>query len=1016
VRICKLALMVCLVAVGSAAFAGAVQLYTEVFTGEGDVSLVGWNSVYDAGGSNGGVTSGFVWVWHNGNCENLIYTTEYTVDTSTYPDIEFKYDLRRYSGYSSTPQTSVVVQTGGNWYVSKTIYTSTSTTFSTKTLAYDPCKDNWDTLNITTAARGSTASSDLSGNITGFGLYSNSGNVGGSCTAEYDNFTIDAITADPVVKSPDFTGNGAVDFFDFAGFTTAWQTTLGQPDFNDIYDLDDDNSVDINDLALFADDWLTGAKYPYSPPQTDREKTSFNTGWKFYRGSISGDAAKDFSYNDSSWQTVNVPHTPVITALRVQWPGPGDEDYNWYRKHFSLDNSYQDKKIFIEFEGADQVSDVWINGTYLKTHYGSYLPFTVDITDYITFGGANNVIAVKVAEHEDDDIPAYGLWISSGGLYRDVWLNVTDKLHVTDAVDANIVAGGGIFVTYPTVSSSHAQVQVKTHVKNENLSAKNCTVKTFIVDANNTVVAAICDTTNIAAASDYTFTQLTEVTDPCLWHPNHPYLYTVHTEVYDAAEPVDYLRTRIGIRSIEFSKVEGFKINGQTLRFRGTNRVQDYPYLGWAMGNLGQRRDAELLREAGFNYIRTSHYPQDPAFLDACDELGILVMDEIPGFQYVGGSLFKARSYQTMRDMIRRDRNHACIIAWELSLNETWFDDTYAQTAMNIGHAEYPGNQCYISAWKSDNIYDIYIATPTAGARTYSGNKPLIISEHGHWEYGGSNSTSDVHRATDIPADSYPGGEAAMLVQAANHQESHHLNRGLSNMCGDGLWVGIDYGSWPSGVYDFLRLPKFSAYFWQSQRDPNLDLSYLGIDSGPMIYIANYWTASSPADVKVFSNCQQVKLYINDILQDTRSPDTDANSTNLLHPPFTFTGLSWTSGELKAEGLIDGQVVAADIVNTPGSADSLFVEFDITDVPANGSETIFVYAYVIDSAGTVVPDASNEITFSVTGAACLASPATVDAEAGIATALIRVSDQPGLVTVTATASGLTSDDASITTQ
>jgi len=793
-----------------------------------------------------------------------------------------------------------------------------------------------------------------------------------------------------------------VDFLDYARFASAWRTTLGEPNFNENYDFDDDNDVDITDLYFFTEDWLS--------PQTNREKLSFNTGWKFYRGTVSGDAPKYASYDDSSWQTVNLPHTPVISPLRVGW-NPGDKDISWYRKHFTIDYCYQGKKIFIEFEGADQVADVWINGTYLTTHYGSYLPFTVDITDYVNFGATENVIALKVDNADDDDIPSYGLWVSSGGLYRDAAMHITDKLHVTDAVYADIVAGGGIFVTYPSVSASEAEVQVKTHIKNEYATTKSCTVKTYIVDANDQAVntTEMSNSQSIAAEADYTFTQSTTVDDPCLWHPDHPYLYTVLTEVYDDDVPVDTYQTRIGIRSISFSKAEGFKINGQTLRFRGTNRVQDYPYLGYAMGNIGQRRDAEKLKEAGFEFVRTSHYPQDPAFMDACDEFGILVMDEIPGFQvWPISDLFYTRSYQTMKDMIRRDRNHPCVISWELSLNETYFDSTYASTAVSIGHNEYPGS--YISGWRSYYNYDIYICTPTAGAREYDGPLPLIIDEYGHWEYGGSSSTSDVDRSD---------GEAAMLQQAWNHQDGLNQNRGMTYLCGDSLWVGIDYGAWPSGVLDFLRLPKFSAYFFQSQRDPNLDLSYLGIDSGPMVFIANYWTASSPSDVKVYSNCEQVKLYINDVNQGIQNPDAndaDHPTANLLHPPFTFTGLTFTSGELKAEGLIGGLVVATHIVNTPGSADSLLVEFDITDVPANGSETIFVYASILDSAGTLVPDASNNVTFSVTGQASLISPTTVSAEAGIATALIRVSDLPGLITVTATASGLTTDDASITSE
>jgi beta-galactosidase len=251
-----------------------------------------------------------------------------------------------------------------------------------------------------------------------------------------------------------------------------------------------------------------------------------------------------------------------------------------------------------------------------------------------------------------------------------------------------------------------------------------------------------------------------------------------------------------------------------------------------------------------------------------------------------------------------------------------------------------------------------------------------------------------------------------MLQQARNHQEGLHLNRGLPGLCGDGLWCGIDLACYPSGVLDTLRLPKFSYYFFQSQRDPNHLIP--GIDSGPMVFIANTWTAASPTDVRVFSNCQQVRLYVNDVLKETRTLDAGYPTANLLHPPFTFTGCTYQQGELRAEGWIGGQLMASHIVRTPGSAQSLSVRFDATDVPANGSETVFVYASVVDARGTVVPDASDKVTFAVQGPATLASPVSVNAEAGIATALVRVSDQPGQITVTVTAPGMEGGHASIT--
>lgn len=324
---------------------------------------------------------------------------------------------------------------------------------------------------------------------------------------------------------------------------------------------------------------------------------------------------------------------------------------------------------------------------------------------------------------------------------------------------------------------------------------------------------------------------------------------------------VDDYQTRIGIRRIQFDH-KGLTINGERFIFMGTNRVQDYPYVAWAFPNSAQRRDAIYLKEAGFQYVRSSHNPQDPSYLDACDELGILVMDCIPGFQFIGGAQFQEYSFQNMREMIRRDRNHPSVILWELSLNETEYDSNFAQKAMRIGHEEYPGDQFFVAGWKFPYIYDVFIQASQHGARDYSNKTPLVISEYGHWDFGGGNSTSDVN---------LKDGEFAMLVQARNHRESLNLNRGLSFLCGDGLWVGIDFQCYPSGVMDYFRIPKFSYYFFQSQRDPNL--IFKGIDSGPMVFIANYWTEKSPRTITVYSNCELVSLFLNDQFLTSQSPE-----------------------------------------------------------------------------------------------------------------------------------------------
>ncbi len=734
-----------------------------------------------------------------------------------------------------------------------------------------------------------------------------------------------------------------------------------------------------------------------------RQKLNFNSDWKFHRGELNVADVIKTTYDDSNWENVHLPHAPKMTPLRHRWPLPDNQAINWYRKRFELPNNLRDKKVFLEFEGADQVAEVWVNGEKLITHSGAFGPFLIDITNQVQFGNAGNLVCARVNNQRDPDIPVYGSWISFGGLYRDVNLIITDRLHITDPIFANKVAGGGIFVTYPSVTDSLAEVKIQTHVFNEHPTAKSCRLISAILDANQNKVGSTESVATISGQTDHTFIQTIKLNNPKLWHPNHPYLYTLVSEVFDGSKLVDRETTRIGIRCINFSPRDGFSINGERLVFMGANRVQDYPYVAWAFPNSAQRRDAVHLKEAGFQYVRLSHNLQDPSFLDACDELGMLVMACIPGFQFIGGEKFREHSFQDMRDLIRRDRNHPSVILWELSLNETEFDSAFARRAMEIGHEEFPGDQCFVSGWKFDHIYDVFIRATQHGARQYTGKAPLVISEYGHWDYGEGNSTSDVNRRD---------GERAMLVQARNHQESLNANRALPFLCGDGLWVGIDFQTYPSGIIDYFRLPKFSYYFYQSQRDPHLKFD--GIDSGPMIFIANYWSEDSPRDVTVFSNCDSVRLLLNGELIATRTPDRNSFSDHLLHPPFTFENVPWQPGELKAIGFLDGKPAAQHIRRTPGTAQAIELRLELNEpIPADGEELFFVYDNIVDENVTLVPSFSDWVEFEVTGAAKLVCPNRIQAEAGIAAALVRVTAQAGRITVKASCENLIGEEKTI---
>ncbi|MBL4935998.1 discoidin domain-containing protein [Clostridium sp. YIM B02515] len=765
----------------------------------------------------------------------------------------------------------------------------------------------------------------------------------------------------------------------------------------------------------------------YSSEATNRVKMNFNTGWLFYRGDIKGAEASDF--DDSYLEAVNLPHTARLEPKDWQGTTPCYQGIVWYRRHFTLDKSYSGRKIFIEFQCAMGNAEVWLNGTKLTTHYGGYTPFTVDLTDHINFTG-ENIISVRLDNSYDPNTPPgkpqQGLdFAYYGGIYRNVSLIVTDKLHVTDPVYANKVADGGVFVTYPEVSKSEATVQVKTNVKNEYYTANNCSIETTIVDTQGNVVAKDTSASQaINAGGDNTFVQTLKVQNPNLWSPNNPYLYTVHTTVKNGDTYVDDYKTRIGIRTIKFTADKGFFINGEKVLLSGVNRHQDYLYIGNAAPDSLQYADAKQIKDAGFNCVRTGHYPQSPAFLDACDELGIAVVEPTPGWQYFGGNTWQDRVVQNTQDEIRRDRNRPSVVLWESSINETVVPKDFAQRMYDTAHKEYPGDQCYVSADYSaygKEIYDVnYKEVDTA-------DKPLFTREWGdEWSEGASDTTG--YRS----ARRY--GEVDMINGCTSRQTALG-GTGYFDWCGTNanprisgyaLWSFNDYNRGTetaichSGIVDIDRYPKFNYYFLQSQRDPNIKLS--NADSGPMVFIANNWTASSPKDVSVMSNCQQVKLYLNDRLIATNSPDTNVGV--IAHPIFTFKNVPWEPGTLRAEGLIDGNVVATNKVNTPGAADHLSIEFASSgkEFVADGSDISMAYVTVRDKDGNIVSTAQDSISLNLSGPGMLvgngdsrvkANP--VSAEAGIAPVLIKSTLTAGKITLTATVAGLASGSAEITT-
>lgn len=729
---------------------------------------------------------------------------------------------------------------------------------------------------------------------------------------------------------------------------------------------------------------------------------------------------------DKSWEKVILPHTAIIEPIVSE--KPCWEGICYYRKSVTTEKIWKGKKLFLEFEGAMEQSDVWINGKLVLQHKGGYTPFSIDLTNLVNYDKPNEII-VRLDNRADKNFPVgkdlkrngFTYW---SGIYRSVYLNVVNQVHITDAVKVSKTAGGGIFFRTPEVSKNRAKALVKTNIINEGNASASIKVKQILLDATGSKVAeSLSGSAELSPGGDTHLEQEFEVEKPSLWHPDHPYLYTLKTTVLSNNTAVDEMVQKVGFRKLSFSRTEGFKINGKPLYIVGTNRHQDYPYIGVALSKNSHYRDMKKIKEAGYNAVRLAHYPHDPAVYEAADELGIMLMDGIPGWQFFNNNdIFKQRVFRDIRDMIHRDRNHPSVILWEPNLNESYPPDEFRNYCQLLAHEELPVGEYFTTGetfgakktiWDvamnnwSDSQDSIFRNT-TERAQNVQPDSPGIIKEYADWEFGGWSSTTRSSRET---------GEKAMLQGLWNTMWSHNAN--IANYApatvGDFTWamfdnyISNDKKLFEWGTSDYFRLPKFTGYFFRSQLEPNKIIG--GIDNNqPVVFVANWWTPENQNNkVIVLSNCNKVVLKVNNRIVAEQTPDNGpdsfygvpdkggnsfdgGNCSHLKHPAFTFNKVAFEKGELKAEGYINGVKVAEQIVRTPEKPVGLKLEADLSGKPlkADGADAVFVYASIIDKNGTIsCLDNSTEVEFSVTGDAKIVGPSIVKVRGGIAAILVQ---------------------------
>ena len=766
-----------------------------------------------------------------------------------------------------------------------------------------------------------------------------------------------------------------------------------------------------------------------------REVYSMNPAWRFHKGAMEGAETKEF--NDKDWTVVSLPdgieYLPTEASGCINYQGEV-----WYRKHFTPDAALKGKKLFLHFEAIMGKSKVFVNGKLLTEHFGGYLPVIADVTDVLDWNG-DNVIAVWADNSDDPSYPPGKAqdvldYTYFGGIYRDCWLIAHNNVFITDPNYENEVAGGGLFVAFGKVSDALAEVQLKIHVRNATKNPFSGRVEYMLLQPDGTEVARLSDKIQVKAGRATTVSDRMPVKQPMLWNPSTPTLYNLLVRVLDKEENViDGYRRRIGIRSIEFKGKDGFYLNGRPYGkpLIGANRHQDFAVVGNAVANSIHWRDAKKLKDVGMEIIRNAHCPQDPAFMDACDELGLFVIVNTPGWQFWNDAPeFAQRVYSDIRNVVRRDRNHPSVWLWEPILNETWYPADFAKNTRDIVDAEYPYPYCYSgsdSEARGHENFPVYFAHPANmqdASKEIDPTKTYFTREWGDNvdDWSSHNSPSRVARNW---------GEQPMRVQAQHYACPYYpvtsydvLYKQSPQHVGGCLWHSFDHqrGYHPDpfygGLMDVFRQPKYSYYMFMAQRPAVKNDRNAG--SGPMVYIAHEMTPFSGKDVTVYSNCDEVRLTFNKGGK-TYTYKKDKNRPGMPSPVITFPDVydfmvdkafSRTQKQddvyLLAEGLIDGKVVATHKVVPARRPEKILLWMDNegTDLKADGSDFVTVVAAVADKNGNIKRLNNYNIRFSIEGEGrllggpgVLANPVPV--KWGTAPVLVQSTLKPGKIRITA---------------
>ncbi len=729
-----------------------------------------------------------------------------------------------------------------------------------------------------------------------------------------------------------------------------------------------------------------------------RQHLLIDFNWKFVKSDVKG--AEEQKFDDTNWRTLNIPHDWSIEgefkedAITKGSGGYLPTGIGWYRKHFNLSRIDKYQQFWIEFDGVYMNSDVWINGQHLGKHPYGYTSFYYDLTPFIKKG--ENIIAVRV----DNSIQPNSRWYSGSGIYRHVWLNITGSVHI---------AQWGTYITTPKADSSSATISVRTLIENKSPIVKKVVLRSVIKNETGKETATVETPFSLEPSGKADIEQSLKINSPELWSIDTPSLYSLNSIVLESNKPIDSDISTFGIRKTEFDKDKGFLLNGKHIKINGVCLHHDAGCLGSAVPEQAWRRRLQILKEMGCNAIRTSHNPPAPEFLDLCDKMGFLVMDEAfdewvepkGQVQYGYHKYFSECSQSDLLSMIHRDRNHPSIVIWSAGnevpdqvvengsevlrkLIETFHkeDPTRPVTQANdrIAAGDGPAKLTFLEL--QDIVGYNYVDRWNERRELY-----YTVDRHDHpgWKMIGTENVSvggirgQYSIGPDLSA-KRPGRSRDYRLSMIEAEQLWKFTSVNDYVIGDFMWTGIDYlgeAGWPgksssSGLLDLCGFPKDGYYFYQSQWT-----------NKPMIHIFPHWNwtghEGQVISVIAYTNCDSAELFLNGksfgtksyvFPQQGHSRSWDGFARPYIAPTTSDLHLSWDvpyePGKLKIVGKKNGEIITEEI-RTTSKPSAIRLSADRKDINADAWDIANIKAEIVDENGLVVSDANNLIEFKVEG-------------------------------------------------